>query len=163
MLRPTCGEGVALEHTGDVYSCDHYVEPAYLLGNILDTPLGELVGSEKQREFGAAKTETLPAYCRDCRWLFACNGECPKNRVATTPNGEEGLNWLCPGLQAFFDHTEHPMRIMADLLRKGRPADEVMAILADEERQLAQAFAAAGRNDLCPCGSGQKFKKCHGA
>jgi uncharacterized protein len=163
VLSPTCGEGVALEHTGDLYSCDHYVEPGYLLGNILETPIGELVSSEKQRAFGAAKAETLPRYCRECCWLFACNGECPKNRVLTTPEGEEGLNWLCAGLQDFFEHADHPMQVMADLLRRGRPADEVMAVMAEEERQFAQSFATVGRNDPCPCGSGKKFKKCHGA
>jgi uncharacterized protein len=163
VLSPTCGEGVALEHTGDVYSCDHYVEPGYLLGNILETPLGELVSSEKQRAFGSAKADTLPGYCRDCRWLFTCHGECPKNRVLTTPGGEPGLNWLCEGLQAFFEHSDHPMRIMADLLGRGRPADEVMAILADEEHQLARRLATVGRNDPCPCGSGKKYKRCHGA
>jgi serine-type anaerobic sulfatase-maturating enzyme len=166
VLRPTCGEGVALEHTGDVYSCDHFVEPGYLLGNVLETPLGELVGSEQQRAFGAAKAETLPAQCRECRWLFTCGGECPKNRVLVTGEGEPGLNWLCAGLQEFFAHTEHPMRIMADLLRRGRPAAEVMTVLADEERlaaeTLSRSFGAAGRNDPCPCGSGLKFKKCHG-
>ncbi len=166
VLSPTCGEGLALEHTGDVYSCDHYVEPGYLLGNILETPLGELVASDKQRAFGAAKTNTLPGYCRECRWLFTCHGECPKNRVLTTPDGEPGLNWLCEGLQAFFEHADHPMRIMADRLRRGRPADGVMAILAEEERRAAeeeaQRYAAAGRNDPCPCGSGKKFKRCHG-
>ena len=104
----------------------------------------------------------FPALCRECHWLFTCNGECPKNRVLTTPEGEPGLNWLCEGLQAFFEHTERPMRIMADLLRRGLPADGVMAVLAEEDRQLARAFAATGRNDLCPCGSGQKYKKCHG-
>jgi uncharacterized protein len=139
------------------------VEPGYLLGNILATPIGELVSSEKQRAFGAAKADTLPGYCRDCRWLFTCHGECPKNRVLTTPEGEPGLNWLCGGLQAFFEHADHPMRIMADLLRRGRTADEVMAILAEEERELARRFAAVGRNDPCPCGSGKKYKRCHGA
>jgi len=134
VLRPTCGEGVALEHTGDVYSCDHYVEPAYRLGNILETPLPELVASEKQRAFGGRKQEGLPAYCGDCRWLFTCNGECPKNRVLVTPDGEPGLNWLCDGLRDFFAHADHAMQIMADLLRRGRPADEVMATLAAEER-----------------------------
>jgi serine-type anaerobic sulfatase-maturating enzyme len=167
VLRPACGEGVALEHTGDVYSCDHYVEPACLLGNILETPIRDLVLSDKQRAFGAAKSLTLPATCRECRWLFACNGECPKNRVLATPSGEPGLNWLCEGLQAFFEHTEHPMRLMADLLKRGRPAEEVMGLLADEaaqeERQRAALFATAGRNDPCPCGSGLKYKKCHGA
>ena len=162
VLRPTCGDGVALEHTGDVYSCDHYVEPGYLLGNILDRPLGELVSSEQQREFGASKEDALPGYCRECRWLFTCQGECPKNRVLSTPDGEPGLNWLCEGLQDFFVHTEHPMRIMADLLKRGRPAAEVMTVLAEEERRLAAAFTAAERNDPCPCGSGRKYKRCHG-
>ena len=129
ILRPTCGDGVALEHNGDVYSCDHFVEPAHLLGNIMQTPMGELVGSEKQRRFGQAKQDTLPRYCRECRYLFTCHGECPKNRLALTPDGEPGLNWLCPGLKAFFSHTEQPMRIMAELLRRGRPAGEIMKML----------------------------------
>jgi uncharacterized protein len=167
VLRPTCGEGVALEHNGDLYSCDHYVEPRYLLGNILETALGELVVSGRQRGFGAAKAEALPTRCRECRWLFTCGGECPKNRVLTTAEGEPGLNWLCPGLEAFFEHSEHPMQIMADLLKRGRPAAEVMTVLAEEERRaaqdLARRYARAGRNDPCPCGSGKKFKRCHGA
>ena len=126
ILQPVCGDGVALEHNGDVYSCDHFVEPAHLLGNIMDAPVGELVGSEKQRLFGRAKRDALPRYCRECRYLFTCHGECPKNRLAIAPGGEPGLNWLCPGLKAFFQHTERPMQIMAELLRRGRPAGEIM-------------------------------------
>jgi uncharacterized protein len=133
ILSPTCGEGVALEHNGDVYSCDHFVEPAYLLGNIRETPVGELVSSGKQRAFGRAKSEGLPRYCRECSYLFTCHGECPKNRVLTTPDGEPGLNWLCEGLRAFFAHSEHPMRLMADLLRQGQTADRVMGLLARKE------------------------------
>ena len=106
VLRPTCGEGVALEHNGDVYSCDHFVDTPYLLGNIMETPIGELVRSEKQRAFGEAKRDTLPQYCRECEFLFACNGECPKNRILLTPDGEPGLNWLCEGLKYFFAHTD---------------------------------------------------------
>ncbi|MBE0616300.1 MAG: anaerobic sulfatase maturase [Proteobacteria bacterium] len=162
ILSPTCGEGVALEHNGDVYSCDHFVEPAHLLGNIHQTPLGELVSSEPQRAFGRAKSETLPALCRECPYLFTCHGECPKNRVLTTTAGEPGLNWLCEGLKAFFAHTEAPMKLMADLLRRGQTADRVMGILAQEKKRLTDAFAAVGRNDPCPSGSGAKFKKCHG-
>jgi uncharacterized protein len=161
-LSPTCGEGVALEHTGDVYSCDHFVEPAHLLGNIHVTPLGELVSSERQRAFGRAKSETLPKACWECRYLFTCHGECPKNRVLTAPDGEPGLNWLCEGLQAFFAYTERPMKIMADLLRRGQTADRVMGILTQGEKRLAEAFVGVGRNDPCPCGSATKFKKCHG-
>ncbi len=162
VFSPTCGEAAALEHNGDLYSCDHFVEPKHLLGNILETPLAELMGSDKQRTFGQDKRDTLPRYCWDCPWLFACRGECPKNRVLDTPDGEPGLNYLCAGLKAFFEHTERPMRIMARLLQSGRPAPDIMPMLAAEEKQLEGQFARAGRNDPCPCGSGRKFKRCHG-
>jgi len=132
VLRPACGDALALEHNGDLYSCDHFVEPAHRLGNINETPVAELIASEQQRAFGRAKSETLPAYCRGCAYLFTCHGECPKNRLLTAPDGEPGLNWLCAGLKAFFRHADRPMRIMADLLRRGRPADEVMKVLAVE-------------------------------
>ncbi|HEY3274215.1 MAG TPA: anaerobic sulfatase maturase [Methanocella sp.] len=128
ILRPECGDGVALEHNGDVYSCDHFVEPEHLLGNITDTPVGDLVSSPKQQIFGRAKSRTLSQYCRQCKYLFTCHGECPKNRLLTTPGGEPGLNWLCAGLKAFFEHTERPMQVMAELLRKGRPACKIMNI-----------------------------------
>lgn len=126
VLRPTCGDALALEHNGDLYSCDHFVEPSHRLGNILETPLAELAGGERQRAFGQAKSAALPRMCRECPWLFTCHGECPKNRVLKTPDGEPGLNWLCAGLKAFFAHTERPMREMADLLKNGRYADEIM-------------------------------------
>ena len=122
IFQPVCGEGVALEHNGDLYSCDHFVDPPYLLGNILETPVGDLVRSERQRSFGQAKQETLPAFCRSCEFLFACNGECPKNRILLTPDGEPGLNWLCAGLKAFFAHTDRRMRLMADILARGGEA-----------------------------------------
>ena len=162
IFAETCGDAVALEHNGDVYSCDHYVEPEYLLGNILDQPLVQLVGLDKQRKFGRDKRDTLPRYCRECEVRFACHGECPKNRFTLTPDGEPGLNYLCAGYKAFFNHVDRPMRIMAGLLRRGRYADEVMQILAaGEEARLHAAFVKAGRNAPCPCGSGRKFKRCH--
>jgi uncharacterized protein len=126
IFQPTCGDGVALEHNGDVYSCDHFVDPEYLLGNVLETPIGELVRSERQRAFGRAKQESLPAYCRECEYVFACNGECPKNRILLTPDGEPGLNWLCSGLKAFFSHTEPRMRQIASILERGGEAREIM-------------------------------------
>jgi uncharacterized protein len=126
VLRPTCGEALALEHNGDLYSCDHFVEPRHLLGNILKANLVGLVVSEQQRAFGQAKSDGLPNACRECRFLFTCHGECPKNRVLTTADGEPGLNWLCAGLKAFFEHTEQPMKDMAALLKSGRYADEIM-------------------------------------
>jgi uncharacterized protein len=155
ILRPTCGEGVALEHNGDVYSCDHFVDTPYLLGNILESPMGELVRSEKQVAFGQAKRDTLPQYCRECEYLFACNGECPKNRILLAPDGEPGLNWLCEGLKHFFAHTDRYMRAMAELLRQERDATEIMRLIAEEA-------AKTGRNDPCPCGSGRKYKVCCG-
>lgn len=162
IFGPTCGQGVALEHNGDLYSCDHFVEPNHYLGNILKTPMIDLLSSEKQRIFGRAKKDTLPRYCRECEFLEICHGECPKNRFLETPDGETGLNYLCAGYRSFFTHADEPMRIMADLLRRNRPASEVMTILADREMVFTKELANSGRNDLCPCGSGKKFKKCHG-
>jgi len=135
IFAETCGDAVALEHTGDLYSCDHFVEPTYLLGNIAETSLAELVGSQQQRAFGAAKRDTLPRYCRECPVRFACHGECPKNRFILTPDGEPGLNYLCAGYKAFFTHIDRPMKMMATLLRQGRYADEVMELLAHEDAQ----------------------------
>jgi len=163
IFQPTCGTALALEHNGDMYSCDHYVEPEYLLGNIQETHMIELVASDQQRKFGKDKLDTLPRYCRECEVLFACYGECPRNRFISTPNGEPGLNYLCAGFKLYFHHIDRPMRLMADLLRHGRYADEVMDVLAMEEMQkLQQAIAAAKPNDPCPCGSGKKTIKCHG-
>jgi uncharacterized protein len=159
----TCGEGMALEHTGDLYSCDHFVEPNHFLGNILKTPMIELVASDKQRKFGRDKWDTLPQYCHRCDFLYVCNGECPKNRLIETPDGEPGLNYLCQGYKAFFKHSDHAMKIMAGLLQRGRLAEEVMTIMgAEAEVRGAIAPVHQGRNEACFCGSGLKFKKCHG-
>jgi len=158
----TCGRALALEHNGDLYACDHFVEPDYLLGNIMETPMFELVSSDVLRRFGEDKRDSLPLCCRECEVLFACRGECPKNRFLRTPGGEEGLNYLCRGYKAFFTHAGPVMRVMADLLRKGRYADEIMDIVKARDDALRDAFAGAGRNDPCPCGSGRKYKHCHG-
>lgn len=119
IFSPTCGNAVALEHNGDLYSCDHYVEPEHLLGNIHETPMGELVGSANQRSFGQHKLDSLPKCCRECEVLFACYGECSRNRFITAPDGEPGLNYLCAGYKYFFNHIDPAMRIMAELLRQG--------------------------------------------
>jgi uncharacterized protein len=158
----TCGLGLALEHNGDLYSCDHFVDAEHLLGNIHEVSMAELVASRPQYEFGQAKRDTLPQYCLDCDVRFACNGECPKNRFLTTPDGEPGLNYLCAGLKAFFHHVDGPMHIMGDALRAGRDAAVVMSTLSRQDRELAAAVERAGRNDRCPCGSGMKTKLCHG-
>ncbi|HSC50952.1 MAG TPA: anaerobic sulfatase maturase [Gaiellaceae bacterium] len=152
----TCGLALALEHTGDLYSCDHFVEPRYRLGNIKERHMLELVGSQQQRQFGLDKRETLPRYCRDCDVRFACHGGCPKDRFKTTPDGEPGLNYLCAGFKDFFHHVDRPMRVMAQLLTQGRAPAEITRLYAEED-------ARRGRNDRCTCGSGRKWKHCHGA
>ncbi|MEJ2559385.1 MAG: radical SAM protein [Anaerolineae bacterium] len=121
-----------------------------------------MVASPGQQKFGQDKRDTLPKYCLDCDVRFACHGECPKNRFIETPDGEPGLNYLCVGFKHFFHHIDYPAGIMADLIRQARPAAEVMGILTQEEARWAALFARAGRNDPCPCGSGRKFKYCHG-
>jgi uncharacterized protein len=162
IFAETCGDALALEHNGDLYSCDHFVEPEYLLGNILEQPMIELVASPKQRKFGADKRDTLPRYCRECEVRFACHGECPRNRFTLAPGGEPGLNYLCAGYKAFFRHVDEPMRFMANELRHDRAPANVMVYTARRDAELQRAFAYAGRNDPCPCGSGRKFKHCHG-
>jgi uncharacterized protein len=133
VFHETCGEAVALEHTGDLYACDHFVEPAYLLGNILDTPMAELVASARQRAFGLAKRDALPHTCRVCDVRFACHGECPRNRFATALDGEPGLNYLCAGYKLFFEHIDAPMRFMAEELRHARAPANVMHWFAKQD------------------------------
>lgn len=162
VFNETCGQGLALEHNGDLYACDHFVEPDYHLGNIQDEHMIKLVASPQQLKFGASKRDTLPQYCLECDVRFACHGECPKNRFLTTPDGEPGLNYLCAGFKHFFHHVDFPMKLMAGLIRRGRSAAEVMQVLAVEEAKLKAALARASRNDPCPCGSGHKVKQCHG-
>lgn len=163
LFEETCGEALAMEHNGDLYSCDHFVEPRHRLGNLLETPLVDLITSQQQKSFALAKRDALPRYCRKCSLRFICNGGCPKDRILTTPDGEPGLNYLCEGYRAFFTHIDGPMRMMADLLRQQHPPAEIMSLLASEKSQLERAFVRAGRNAPCPCGSGRKFKQCHGA
>ncbi|MEI7437351.1 MAG: anaerobic sulfatase maturase [bacterium] len=127
VFEETCGAAVALEHNGDVYACDHFVDPAHLRGNIMRQPLAELVNNGAQRHFGNAKRDALPELCRSCQWLFTCHGECPKNRFATTPDGDPGLSYLCAGYRAYFEHVANPMKFMADCLRRARPPADVMA------------------------------------
>ena len=161
VFNESCGQGLAIEHNGDLYACDHFVEPDYFLGNIHQEHMIELVASPQQLKFGQDKLDSLPQYCLECDVRFACHGECPKNRFIQTPDGEAGLNYLCAGFKHFFGHVDFPMRLMAGLIRRNRPADEVMAILAAEEAKWRALFDQAGRNDLCPCDSGRKFKQCH--
>ena len=126
VFSPTCGTAVAVEHNGDVFSCDHYVYPHYKLGNVLNQTLGDMVGSDFQRKFGQDKRDTLPKYCRECEVRFACYGECPKHRFLRTPDGEAGLNYLCAAYKRFFTHCAPAMHTMANLLRAERPPSDIM-------------------------------------
>ena len=160
IFEETCGSALALEHNGDLFSCDHYVEPDYYLGNLADVPLADMAGSARQNRFGQDKKDTLPQYCLDCEVRFVCNGGCPKNRFIPTPDGEAGLNYLCAGYRAFFNHVRRPMEMMADLLRQRRPPADLMAFYAQRDQTLPSA--KAHRNAPCPCGSGRKYKTCCG-
>ncbi|MGD0103576.1 MAG: anaerobic sulfatase maturase [Rhodopila sp.] len=152
---PTCGFGPALESNGDLYSCDHFVEPRFLLGNIHQTHMLKLVSSPEQRKFGQDKRDTLTAQCRNCAVRPLCNGGCPKDRFVLSRNGESGQNYLCSGLELFFTHTRPAMRTMVELLQRGRPPSDVMALIAAEDTKR-------GPYKACPCGSGRKFRFCHG-
>jgi uncharacterized protein len=126
-----CGAAMAIEHNGDLYSCDHYVYPRYKLGNIMNQTLGQMLDSPAQKKFGNDKLATLPKYCRECEVRFACNGECPKHRFTKTLDGEDGLNYLCPAYKVFFNHIDRPMRTMAQLLQNGHAAGEIMKLFKD--------------------------------
>jgi uncharacterized protein len=153
-----CGNALALEHNGDVFSCDHYVYPQFQLGNLMNQSLGDMVGSPAQRKFGGDKADTLPKYCRECEVRFACHGECPKHRFIATPDGEPGLNYLCAGYKRFFNHVAPYMTAMKNLINAGRPATDIMGFIAQHEQ--SDAWQTVGRNDPCPCGSGKKYKRC---
>jgi len=170
MFEETCGTALVLEHNGDLYACDHFVEPLHRLGNIRETPLVDMVGSAQQRAFGQAKRD-LPAQCQACEVRFVCNGGCLKNRLRSPASGEPPLNVLCEGYKAFFTHIDRPMRRIAEDVRAGYPPEVIQVHIArdadalgltPDPADLDALFAQAGRNDPCPCGSGRKYKHCHG-
>jgi uncharacterized protein len=140
VYQETCGHALALEHNGDLYSCDHYVEPGYLLGNIQDRHMIELVALAKQKKFGHDKRDRLPRYCRECEVRFACHGGCPRNRFVKTPQGEQGLNYLCAGYKLFYRHIDQPMRLMAGLLRQKKAPAEIMRWYAIEDAKAIQTL-----------------------
>ena len=124
-----CGQALAIEHNGDLFSCDHFVYPKYRLGNVMNDSLGAMVNSDRQAEFGQAKSGNLPKFCRECDVNFACNGECPKHRFIKTPDGEDGLNYLCPAYKKFFHHVDPVMKQMTAFLHAGRAPAEIMALV----------------------------------
>ena len=131
VFSENCGRALAVEHNGDLFSCDHYVYPHYRLGNLMNTSLAAMVDSPQQQAFGLAKSATLPRYCRECPVRFACHGECPKHRFLRTPHGEPGLNYLCAGYKKFFTHIDSPMRTMAALLAAGQAPSTIMQLPRD--------------------------------
>lgn len=130
VFAETCGRQVALEHDGSLYACDHYVYPEYRRGNLHRQSLADMLDAPEQRQFGAAKRDTLPAQCRRCEFRFACNGGCPKHRFLQSADGEPGLNYLCAGYRKFFHAVDPYMRVMAGLLRRGRAPAEIMQRVA---------------------------------
>jgi len=156
IFRPVCGDVPVVEHNGDFFSCDHFVDPEHGLGNIRDKSLDELIESPAQRAFGKAKLETLPGYCRACDVRTMCNGECPKNRFIRTPDGEAGLNYLCAGYKRFFTHCQPFVSQVAAQWRRQTLEQQ----MSPAKTAMAQTSHKPGRNDSCPCGSGLKYKKC---
>jgi uncharacterized protein len=153
---PTCGQGLALEHNGDLYSCDHFVEPGYLLGNIHQTHMLALATSAQQRKFGQDKRDLLTGQCRSCPIRNFCHGGCPKDRFMPSDGGEPGHNYLCAGFYAFFSHVQPVMKSMQALLDDEEAPALVMTQLRAQDAQRDPYSA-------CPCGGGKKFKFCHGA
>lgn len=128
VFSETCGRHLAVEHDGTTYACDHYVYPEYRLGNVRNQSFAEMLDSDLQRKFGAAKRDTLPVQCRRCDVRFACHGGCPKHRFLETAAGEPNLNYLCAGYRKFFRHADRSMRTMTQLLRQGRAPAQIMQL-----------------------------------
>lgn len=164
IFQRQCGRAMVLEHNGDLYSCDHFVDEPHRLGNIHEKPITVLADQPKQIRFGQDKENALPRVCRQCPARFACNGGCPKNRIVSTPDGEPGLNYLCEGYRLFFTHIDPTMQAMAHELAHQRPPSNVMDRLNAERltarNTRSQSGKSIGRNDPCPCGSGRKYKHC---
>jgi uncharacterized protein len=156
IFRKTCGDVPVIEHNGDLFSCDHFVNTEHRLGNIQKTLLIDLLESPAQRAFGQAKLDALPRHCRECEVLEMCHGGCPKDRILRTPDGEAGLNYLCAGFKRFFTHCQPFVAELSALL--GRQSLERPMLLAKVGG--AHAGPKVGRNDPCPCGSGRKYKNC---
>jgi uncharacterized protein len=159
VFAETCGDALVMEHNGDLFSCDHFVYPEYLLGNIMEKPMIDMVKSQRQFDFGIDKRNKLPRYCLQCDVRYACHGECPKHRFIKTPDGKPGLNYLCDGYKMFFHHVEPYMEFMAKELKDKKAPANVMQWIKNKENQVVKQKIPE-RNDLCPCGSGKKFKNC---
>jgi uncharacterized protein len=156
IFRPVCGDIPIVEHNGDCYPCDHFVDGDHLLGNIGEKPLVQMIESAAQKAFGHAKLNTLPRICRFCEVREMCNGECPKNRFLSAPDGEAGLNYLCTGYKRFFSHCLPFAREVAAEWRR----QSLEQAAGQGPGSMPRKGREPGRNDPCPCGSGKKYKKC---
>ncbi|KPK82688.1 MAG: hypothetical protein AMS27_14305 [Bacteroides sp. SM23_62_1] len=156
IFKKTCGGVPVVEHNGDLYSCDHFVDEKHHLGNIQEIPLTEFLDSKEQKTFGQAKLNTLPRYCLECEVRDMCNGECPKNRFIKTPDGESGLNYLCVGYKKFFMHCRLFVNEVAALWRQ----QNINTQKPHDSARSSGLTSRVGRNDPCPCGSGKKYKNC---
>jgi len=157
IFRETCGDVPVIEHNGDFYACDHFVTPAFRLGNIRKTPLAALLDDPRQKAFGRDKREKLPQDCHLCDVLSMCHGGCPKDRIIATPEGTSGHNYLCAGYKRFFQYCRPYLFDLAALRMTGQPPERLMEHMQNED---LKDRPQVGRNDPCPCGSGRKHKKC---
>lgn len=157
IFSETCGTVPVLEHDGRMFCCDHFVKPDFCLGNLNDAGLDDIFRSSALVLFGLNKRDNLPAYCKQCDVLAWCNGGCPKDRIAVSPDGEKGLNYLCPAFRQFFAHSRPTMERLAVYWQSGKPLEKFSEELRPKK---AIDVASVGRNDACPCGSGKKYKKC---
>ncbi|MBT3630503.1 MAG: anaerobic sulfatase maturase [Candidatus Marinimicrobia bacterium] len=153
-----CGQALAVEHNGDLYSCDHYVFPEYQLGNLVASPLLDLVHSPAQQEFGADKQANLAQICRDCEVLYLCHGECPKHRFVPGPNGEKGHNYLCGGYKQFFTSIRPELGVFKEILELGHPATNIVAWMQEKDQGFPSIDVEL--SEICPCGSKLVFKDC---
>lgn len=163
IFRKTCGDVPVVEHNGDFFACDHFVDPDHRLGNICETPLTELLERPQQRAFGEAKWNTAPDSCRACEVWSMCHGGCPKDRIPDAPDGLPGLNHLCAGYKQFFTHVRARAGQVAALRRAGRRAERPTRLAADRASPRSphgEQAVKTGRNAPCPCGSGLKHKRC---
>ncbi len=156
IFKKSCGDVPVIEHNGDFFACDHFVDKEHHFGNIRETLLVDLIEGPRQRAFGRAKWDALPRYCLECEVLSLCNGGCPKDRILRTPDGEAGLNYLCAGYKKFFTHCRPFLAELSALQRR----ETIEGQMAPRPATPTQAHPRIGRNSPCPCGSGKKYKKC---
>ena len=159
-FAPVCGMAGAMEHNGDLYSCDHYVYPRNKLGNIMETELEILMGSAAQQQFGRAKLNSLPECCLSCEVRTACHGDCPKHRFVSTAEGGPWRSYLCEAYKDIFIYMGPYLEVMARLLQEGRSASDVMEVV--KEQEITPTKQPPRRKGPCPCGSGRKYKHCCG-